>query len=89
MQRLLSHMTIPKKPHYQMVGLYHGKCREKLNEARKVLGQAEVKVIDESNWQEFMEKQYGNDKDFELEKKNFDHQAKLQQEMLKKQKGNS
>jgi len=54
MQRLMSHMAVPRKPHYQMVGLYHGKCREKLNKARESLGQSAVEAIVEFNWQEFI-----------------------------------
>ena len=57
MQRLLSHMAIPKKSHYQMVGLYHGKCRHKLNQAREALGQAAVNEIKVLDWQSFIEKQ--------------------------------
>ena len=57
MQRLLSHIAIPKKSHYQLVGLYHGKCRNKLNKARSGLGQSEVDVIEVFNWERFMEKQ--------------------------------
>jgi hypothetical protein len=57
MQRLMSHMAVPRKPHYQMVGLYHGKCRDKLNQAREGLGQSAVKAVVEFNWQEFIGKQ--------------------------------
>jgi hypothetical protein len=57
MRRLLSHLAVPKKPHYQMVGLYHGKCRAKLNKARQGLGQTDVAKRDELNWQAFMGKQ--------------------------------
>jgi hypothetical protein len=57
MQRLLSHFAVPKKPHYQMVGLYHGKCRAKLNKARKALGQTDVAKVEEFDWQAFMGKQ--------------------------------
>lgn len=57
MQRLLSHIAIPKKPNYQMVGLYHGKCRGKLNQAREALGQEEVEVIEVFNWESFLNKQ--------------------------------
>ncbi len=57
MQRLLSHVAFPKKPHYQMVGLYHGKCREKLNQAREVLGQLAVNEIKVLDWQSFVKRQ--------------------------------
>lgn len=57
MQRLLSHMAIPKKPHYQMMGLYHGKCRLKLNQAREALGQIAVHEIKVPDWQSFIKKQ--------------------------------
>jgi hypothetical protein len=57
MQRLLSHIAIPKKPQYQFVGLYHGHCREKLDTAREALGQGKVEAINVCDWQRFMEKQ--------------------------------
>jgi len=57
MQRLLSHIAIPKKPHYQMVGLYHGNCRSKLNQAREALGQGEVDVGVIFDWQHYLAKQ--------------------------------
>ena len=57
MQRLLSHIAIPRKPQYQFVGLYHGNCRDKLNQARQALGQGDVEGNQVFNWQEFMEKQ--------------------------------
>jgi len=57
MQRLLSHVALPKKPHYQMVGLYHGKCREKLNQAREALGQLAVNEIKVLDWQSFVKRQ--------------------------------
>jgi len=57
MQRLLSHVAIPKKPHYQMVGLYHGKCRDKLNCARRSLGQVDVDIGNTLDWESFLEKQ--------------------------------
>lgn len=57
MQRLLSHLALPKKSHYQMVGLYHGKCRDKLNQARKALGQQEVNEIKVLDWQSFIKRQ--------------------------------
>ena len=57
MQRLLSHMAIPNKPQYQLLGLYHGRCRDKLNEAREALGQAAVSQEDLLNWQDFIEQQ--------------------------------
>jgi len=57
MQRLLSHVALPRKPHYQLVGLYHGKCRDKLNQAREKIGQNAVEALVEFNWQEFIEKQ--------------------------------
>lgn len=57
MQRLLSHMALPKKSHYQMVGLYHGKCRQKLNQARETLGQIAVKEIKVLDWQSFIKRQ--------------------------------
>jgi hypothetical protein len=57
MQRLLSHIAIPKKSQYQMVGLYHGKCREKLNQARQSLGQIAVNEIKVLDWQSFVKRQ--------------------------------
>ncbi len=59
MQRLLSHVAIPKKSHYQMVGLYHGKCRQKLNQARESLGQVAVNEIKVLDWQSFVKRQGG------------------------------
>lgn len=59
MQRLLSHFAIPRKQQYQMLGLYHGRCRGKLNQAREQLGQQAVKDSGELSWQEFLE---SNDK---------------------------
>ncbi len=56
MQRLLSHIVIPRKQQYQMLGLYHGRCKSKLNEAREQLGQVAVELNKALNWQEFMEK---------------------------------
>lgn len=55
MMRLLSHFAIPRKPQYQMVGLYHGLCKDKLNQARELLGQSSVKSITALDWQSFME----------------------------------
>ncbi len=55
MMRLLSHFAIPRKPQYQMLGLYHGLCKEKLNLAREQLGQSEVKSTTTLDWQGFME----------------------------------
>jgi len=57
MLRLLSHIAIPKKAQYQMVGLYHGKCRVKLNQAREALGQAAVNEIKALDWQSFVKRQ--------------------------------
>ncbi len=57
MARLLSHVAIPKKAHYQMVGLYHGKCRQKLNQAREALGQLAVNEIKVLDWQSFVKRQ--------------------------------
>ncbi len=57
MQRLLSHVAIPKKSHYQMVGLYHGKCRQKLDQARGALGQGAVDEIKILDWQSFIKRQ--------------------------------
>jgi hypothetical protein len=57
MQRLLSHIAIPKKPHYQFVGLYHGHCRVKLNQAREALGQNKVEEQDVCDWKSFIGKQ--------------------------------
>ena len=50
-------MAIPKKSQYQMVGLYHGKCRPKLNQAREALGQIAVNEIKVLDWQSFIKKQ--------------------------------
>ncbi len=55
MMRLLSHFAIPRKPQYQMLGLYHGLCKDKLNLAREQLGQSEVKSTTTLDWQGFME----------------------------------
>jgi hypothetical protein len=57
MQRLLSHIAIPKKSQYQMVGLYHGKCRRKLNQAREALGQIAVNEVKVLDWQSFVNRQ--------------------------------
>lgn len=57
MHRLLSNVAIPKKPQYQMLGLYHGRCREKLNTAREALGQEEVTKAELVNWKDVIEKQ--------------------------------
>lgn len=57
MQRLLSHMVLPKKSHYQMLGLYHGKCRYKLNKAREALGQLAVNEVKVLDWQSFVKRQ--------------------------------
>lgn len=54
MQRLLSHFAIPRKQQYQMLGLYHGRCKSKLNQAREQLGQKAVKSCDALSWQEFL-----------------------------------
>ena len=54
MQRLLSHFAIPRKQQYQMLGLYHGRCRSKLNQAREQLGQYAVELCEVLGWQEFM-----------------------------------
>lgn len=54
MQRLLSHLALPKKPQYQMIGLYHPHCREKLNQARTALGQGAVKIIKKMDWLEYV-----------------------------------
>jgi nitrite reductase/ring-hydroxylating ferredoxin subunit len=55
MQRLLSHIAIPRKQQYQLLGLYHGRSRAKLNVAREQLGQVAVEKIKEIDWQIFMD----------------------------------
>uniref|UniRef100_UPI0003B3FE6E IS91 family transposase n=1 Tax=Psychromonas hadalis TaxID=211669 RepID=UPI0003B3FE6E len=55
MQRLLEHFAIPRKQQYQMLGLYHGCCKDKLNQAREQLGQRAVNEDKELSWQEFLE----------------------------------
>jgi len=57
MQRLLSHFAIPRKQQYQMLGLYHGRCKDALNNAREFLGQEEVEEFTAVDWQIFMKKQ--------------------------------
>ena len=52
--QLLSHIAVPYKQQYQMVGLYHGRCRERLNEARKLLGQIAVQDTVEFGWQKYL-----------------------------------
>lgn len=55
MPRLLNHFAIPRKQQYQMLGLYHGGCKGKLNQAREQLGQRAVKASIELSWQAFLE----------------------------------
>jgi hypothetical protein len=55
MDRLLSHIAQPKKQQYQMLGIYHNKCREKLNLARAEFLQKEIDKVDKIGWQEFLE----------------------------------
>lgn len=55
MPRLLEHFAIPRKQQYQMLGLYHGACKGKLNEAREQLGQRAVESRSELSWQAFLE----------------------------------
>lgn len=56
MMRLLSHFAIPRKPQYQMLGLYHCLCKEKLNLAREQFGRLRVKLVIELYWKSFMSK---------------------------------
>ncbi|MFT6992365.1 MAG: hypothetical protein ACJASL_004365, partial [Paraglaciecola sp.] len=42
------------KQQYQLLGLYHGRSRAKLNVAREQLGQVAVEKIKEIDWQIFM-----------------------------------
>lgn len=58
MQRLLNHFAIPRKQQYQMLGLYHGRCKGKLNQAKENLGQEIVELNEPLNWQVFMEKHH-------------------------------
>lgn len=55
MLRLLSHFAIPRKQQYQMLGLYYCRCKDKLNKARKFLGQQAIESFTAMNWQAFME----------------------------------
>jgi hypothetical protein len=56
MQQVLSHIAIPRKAQYQLLGLYHGRCRAKLDEAKQHLGQL-VSEPPLMNWQVFLEDQ--------------------------------
>ncbi len=57
MQRLLSHIPVPNKQQYQFVGIYHCRCREKLNKARAHLGQEAVQKVDKVDWQDYVASQ--------------------------------
>ena len=57
MQRLLCHIATPRKQQYQFVGIYHGCCREKLNQARAQLGQEAVAKVDKIDWQDYVSSQ--------------------------------
>ena len=54
-ERILSHIAIPKKQQYHFVGLYHNRCRERLNKARQYLGQERIKDISPLLWREYAE----------------------------------
>ncbi|WP_375320581.1 IS91 family transposase [Aliivibrio logei] len=54
-ERILSHIAIPKKQQYHFVGLYHNRCRERLNTARQYLGQERIKDMSPLLWREYAE----------------------------------
>lgn len=54
--QMLSHIAVPYKQQYQMLGLYHGRCRKRLNEARQLLCQKAVQEITKIDWQQYFEK---------------------------------
>lgn len=55
-QRLLEHVPVPGKPTVRYSGLYHSATREKLNLARRALGQQAVSERQLLGWQHYLEK---------------------------------
>ena len=55
MRRILQHVPLPGKPTVRYGGLYVPSCRERLNLARSVFGQGEVKERDYLDWVSYLE----------------------------------
>ncbi len=54
--RLMEHVAMPRKPTFRYGGLYVSSVREKLNTARKALGQANVEAKTPMDWLAYLEK---------------------------------
>ena len=55
--RVLEHTPLPGKVYVRRYGLYHNKCREKLNTARAYFKQQPVTEPDEIDWNDYLENQ--------------------------------